>query len=119
MSPFEQAQQVYEREPCARTFCEDLYHHLQHGWVVSTPTVFGMCRPVQHDWPAAWLREPWRTDPAGDCWMIWLLAGDLAKAMASLPDQRAFMAYERENQIRVLPMQRIWRGLVARAGTLS
>ena len=43
--------------------------------------------------------------------MIWLLAGDLAEAMGKLPDQRAFMAYERDNELRVFPMQRIWRGL--------
>src|SRR5689334_6772592 len=57
MTPFLQAAAVYEREPCARTFEEDLYLHLMHGTVISTPEVFAMVRPVFSRWPVESLKD--------------------------------------------------------------
>jgi hypothetical protein len=97
MSPFDQAAEVYEREPCARSFDEDLFHHLRHGYVISTPQFFALLRPVQRDWPIAWLREPWRIDRQGNCWWLWLLAGDLVAGAQALPFPLPYIGYEREN----------------------
>lgn len=105
MPPFHAAQAVYEREPCARPFYEDLHHHLEHGHVISSPALFAMARTVYHDWPHEWLRQPWRTAPDGDCWMVWLVAGDLSEAFARQPFPLPWLAYERGNVMRVVRMR--------------
>ena len=99
MTPFDQAAAVYDREPCARTFEADLLLHFQHGYVVSTPEAFAMVRRVNHDWPEDRLRQPWETHPQGDCWFVWLLAGDMALTTRWLPCELAWLGYERQNRV--------------------
>lgn len=114
-SIYEQARAVYDREPCARSFEEDLWHHFQHGYVVCTPTAFAMVRIVRSDWPMEWLREPWRIDADGDCWWIWLLSGDVAETVSWLPFPKKHIAFERGNQSRVLCYEKFTRRLQRRA----
>lgn len=97
MTPLTLAMAVYESEPCARTFEEDLWHHLVHGYVVSTPEAFAMVRIVNRHWPIDLLRQPWQTDPAGSMWWIWSLAGDLSVAARWLPAPLEWIGFEREN----------------------
>lgn len=111
MTAYDQARAVYDREPCARSFEEDLWFHLQHGYVYSSPTCFGMAREVNHDWPASRLLAPWETQPGGDCWMVWLLAGDAQEAVAKLPHSKPFLAFERTNVARVVKAERFFRRL--------
>lgn len=99
MTPFEQAAAVYDREPCARNFEQDLLLHLQFGYVVSTPEAFAMVRRVRHDWPDERLREPCATAADGDCWFVWLLAGDLALTTRWLPCELPWLGYERNNRV--------------------
>lgn len=102
MTAFERAQIVYLTEPCARSFNDDLGHHLVHGYVWSSPTCFVMFRPVQSTWPLDMLRAPWETDPAGDCWWVWLLAGDTREAISKMPFAMPRIGFERQNEPRVL-----------------
>jgi hypothetical protein len=96
MPPFSDAAAVYDREPCARSFEHDLYLHFLHDTVLSTPEVFVMLRPVCRDWPVEWLHDPQRTDPNGDAWWIWLLAGDAAPVWALHPP-KPWVGFERDN----------------------
>lgn len=100
-SPVEQAAAVYRREPCARTFREDLEFYLINGWVVSTPTVFAMARPVasgasyqqitgHHVFPMT----------EADAWLIYLLAGSMADAWHYLPFDLPKVMLERGNVLR-------------------
>lgn len=108
-TPLELALAVYETEPCARSFGEDLWHHLERGYVVSTPEALALARPVWRDWPLDRLRRPWESDPAGDCWWIWLLAGRMDVAMQWLPEPKKWLAYERGNSPRFFHHERFFR----------
>ena len=109
LSPYLTAAAVYDREPCARTFEEDLFLHLTLGHVVSTPTLFAMFRPVHRDWPLHRLRNPMDSDPAGDCWWIWLAAGDLAQLFAFPASPKKWVAFERANSPRFWSYDRLRR----------
>jgi 5-methylcytosine-specific restriction endonuclease McrA len=80
-SPITQAKLVYLKEPCARSFWNDLNAHLLNGYVHSTPTMFIMGRPVRHNAPRKELVNPWFVFPREewDAWMVYLAAGNLAE----------------------------------------
>lgn len=101
MTPVEQAAAVYQREPCARTFREDLEAHLLNGYVFSTPTVFVMGRLVQRDAEPALIVDPWHRFEDGDCWLVYLAAGNLAEIPRFIPSPKKYVAWERENSLRV------------------
>lgn len=102
MTPFEQARMVYTKEPCARSFDEDLFLHLENGWVVGTPDFFVMARPVFSWAPAGEVVNPAvKFYGRCDCWHIYLCAGDMAKALAFLPYKLPFVSVERKNKLRV------------------
>jgi hypothetical protein len=111
MSPFETARQVYAQEPCARTFDEDLTLHLQHGFVFSTPRYFIMGRPVIRAADAQHIVDPRHIFTAEDCdtWHIYLLAGDPTPAWDIMPWPLAWFSFERRNELRFYPVDRIKR----------
>ena len=101
MTPYHQAREVYNREPCARTFEEDLVAHLENGYVINTPEVFGMFRPVNIDWPEPDILDASRRNCIiGNCWHIWIAAGDLSQFMGFLPYPLPFISFERKNRLR-------------------
>ncbi len=82
MTPYEQAKQIYEKEPCANTFEEDLAYYLEVGCVVSLPDVFAMARQVD------------------DAWHVGAYAGDLKKAFDYLPFYLPYIQFERRNKLK-------------------
>lgn len=111
LTPYERARRVYETEACARSFEEDVFLHLQHGYVIARPDAFAMARPVWKHWSYRELASPWIVAPEGDCWWIWLLAGDMREAMKWLPDaHRPWVGYERVNVPRFVRRERLVRG---------
>ena len=97
---------MYASEPCARTLEADLILHARFGYVVSTPTALAMGRPVWRHWPYSRLADPSQVDPAGDCWWIWLLAGNAREALRWIPEQREWIGYERLNQPRFFKLSK-------------
>jgi hypothetical protein len=111
MTPFQLAQQVYEHEPCRRPFWEDFYLHLQRGIVLATPDVFMMARSVSRFTLfhySALAYDPAHTEPDGDCWHIWLLAGDPRGVFDMFP-RKDWLAWERGNVLRVWPYDTVRR----------
>lgn len=111
MTPFEKACQVYLREPCARTFGEDLHAHLLRGTVISTPAFFAMYRPVDsradpedivNPWHNSWGREP-------DCWHCYLLSGCVASFLLSEVSEMPYCSFERGNRLRIHPWSYVRR----------
>ena len=118
VSAVERAAAVYQQEPCARTFREDLEAHLLHGMVWSTPTAFIMARRVCRDWPPEVIVNPWLPDGETElkwnpelcnCAHIYLAAGDIAQFF-NLPHQGIeWVSFERQNRLRFHKLSRIKR----------
>jgi hypothetical protein len=101
MIPAVEAAKVYEQERCARTFEDDLFLHLQYGFVFSTPTAFIMGRPVRHDANAAEIKDPTIqfTDPDG--WWVYLAAGEsIPLFFEHEPYALPWIGWERKNKPR-------------------
>lgn len=96
MDPYQAARLLYSREPCARSFEEDLLAHFHTGTVVSTPTVFGLIRPVLRAGEPEEIVNPWMYFHRADCWHVYLAAGNLADLE---PFLRGFewVSFERKN----------------------
>jgi len=97
-------------------FTRDVSLHLQHGYVVSTPTGFGMARPIDSSWRDDVARQAdiTQSDPSGDTWFIWMVAGDLAEVMSFLPSPKMWLAFARHGLPRWVEAERILRHEIAR-----
>jgi hypothetical protein len=111
MAPIESAMLVYATEPCYRTFQEDLTLHLLHGYVISTPEVFIMGRPVNKDAEHRLITDPtvWFYDP--DCWLVHLAAGDINQFFRHEPYQLEWFGWQRANKLRFYNRRNVARML--------
>lgn len=100
MTPYQQARAVYESEPCARTMAEDMVAHFERGYVVNTPEVFLMFRPVSRDGNPDEIVNPWRFFPHPDCWHVYLAAGDASQFHRHFPYDLPWVSFERKNRLR-------------------
>ena len=116
MSPFEQAREVYLREPCARTFEEDLILHLRFGYVISTPEVFLMFRPVRRMADHDKIVNPMFRFMRPNCWHVYLAAGDPTQFYKHFPFPLEWVSGERENKLRVYRFQKIAEKLSSQHG---
>lgn len=109
MTPYRQAQQVYEREWCARSFREDVELHHEHGFVYSTPSFFVMGRPVAIGAGEDVILQPYLTFARElcDCWHIYLMAGDTARAWDILPFELPFISFQRRNSLKIWQLAQI------------
>jgi hypothetical protein len=114
--PAEIAAGVYQREPCARSFREDLEAHLRNGYVFSTPEYFVMGRVVSSSAPPEEIVDPWIrfAEADADAWLIYLLAGDVRKAFEVLPHPLPRIGWERSNALRFWPLAKFQRILLAK-----
>ena len=111
MSPYEQAMEVYAREPSVRTFDLDLQLHHRHGFVFSTPEFFIMGRAVVKSAEPRRIVDPTHLWPKAecDCWHIYLMAGDHRAAWSIMPWPLPWFSFERKNELRLYPVSRIKR----------
>lgn len=102
MTPYEEAAAVYDREPCARSFREDLELHLLNGYVLSGPEFFVLARPVNSQDTVERMVDPAWVWPVEDCdaWWIYLFAGDLKQALGHFPFPMKWIGWERQNALR-------------------
>jgi hypothetical protein len=107
MTAVELAASVYEREPCARTFQEDVEAHLLNGYVFSTPHFFVMGRVVLSSAAREDIVDPWVRFDTGDAWLVYLMAGDMRRALAMLPHDLPRIGWERENVLRFWPLAKV------------
>ena len=107
MTPAVRASQV----PSHAGFTSDLAAHFAHGLVIATPDYFIMARPVRRDAEPEALLDPWHSFTAPDAWMVWLAAGDLRKAMASLwpihGGGKVWLAFQTDGPARFVKVTRL------------
>jgi len=95
MTPYDQAAQLYREQPQPRTFGEDLVAHMKTGWVISTPTSFVMGREIMLQGNRDLIADPWYQFQHGDCWLIYLFAGELPNILDFIPHKRDWIAFQR------------------------
>jgi hypothetical protein len=102
MTPLEQAAAVYLREPCKGSFYSDIRAHQFTGYVIDEPDFFAMGRPVPRCADESLILDPWHAFELAECdaWLVWLVAGDAAKAWQAFPYPLPWVGYERENKLR-------------------
>lgn len=101
MTPVQRAAAVYQREPCARSFQEDLEAHLLHGYVYSTREAFLMARPVWSKGPVENIINPWfNAFSHYDTWHVYLYAGELAQPFQVAPYPLRYVSWEKRNKLR-------------------
>lgn len=82
-------------------FTGALLLHLHHGYVYSSPTAFAMARPVALSWTPEELSTVAKTDPDGDAWFVWAVAGDMREALSKLPFPKKWLAFCRRGSPRI------------------
>lgn len=104
--PFEQARAVYDREPCARSFNEDLEAHFLNGVVASNKLYFVMMRKVNVEWSDKKIVNPfYETQPSdfANCWHVYLMAGSmkwLFHDLLKIYPSYSWVSYERRNVLK-------------------
>lgn len=107
MTPAEHAAAVYSRESCARTFREDVEAHMLNGYVVSTPEMFVLFRPVNWMNGTSAIVDPWFEHEECDTWHIYLFAGDVTNLGKHIPYPLPRVSFERNNVLRVFSYDRL------------
>lgn len=113
MTPYERAVKAAAESPFEDTFAADVATHLMVGVVISTPDYYLMARPVGSDWSEDRMLDPWQTDPAGDCWFIWAVAGDWPRAATdglTSCGRKPFLCFHRRGVIRLVETGRVIPG---------
>lgn len=109
-SPAYRAAVDYGRAPGDFTFHEALEAHLVNGYVVSSPDVFILARPVDRTAPSELLTNPAYTFQDPDAWFIYLMAGDVFSCWHYYPIHYNWVGWQRRgNEIRFYPMEQIKR----------
>lgn len=101
MSPYEIAA-TWHQDNCPEVpFRHVLEAHLFHGHVLSNPEVFVLVRQVRREWPAVRLLDPWDTCEAGDCWHVWLWAGEVGDWRKLVPWALPWISFHRGEELKV------------------
>lgn len=101
MTPYETAKASYT-DPEETSLAEDLVAHLQCGYVVSTPEIFILLRPVDSKADYDTRTNMWHRfdESVCDTWYIWMMAGSVAAVAKSLPFQLPFIEFARRGKDR-------------------
>lgn len=102
MTPYLTAFEEYEKHDRGVSWTDALDFHLQRGAVISTPEAFVMARPVRWDWEDDLHTMLGPVANAGDCWHVWVVAGDLQEVMKLAHRHGVrWVTYQRHAQDRV------------------
>jgi len=98
LTPYERMVALYRERPTEEPFSNYVEWHLRNGFVFSRPDFFIMGRPVIK-WAAPELIvDLTHRFPSShcDCWYIFAMAGNMAKAWTIMPWELPWFAWERD-----------------------
>jgi hypothetical protein len=95
MTPAEQAAELCRARDAS--FREELEAHLLNGWVISTPEVFLLGRPVPRSADAADLRAVYPPEEC-DAWFVWLGVGSAERLLALMPYDLPWIGWHRQGR---------------------
>lgn len=110
MTPLDLAFQVYLEHPTKRTLAGDLSAHLQHGYVLGTPTGLVLGRPVPRNADPALIVTAEHAFDQGicDCWHVWLGVGNWQEILLyHLPYRLPWMSWERRFRLRFHKLENV------------
>lgn len=99
MTPHEQTVELYR--PSHLSFEDDLEDHVQNGgYVIMTPDVHILARPIRRDWMPERIAKSSEVEPraSADCWFVWLLCGSLKEAVKYLPYHLPWFGFSQKGQ---------------------
>ena len=100
---------AHDRDRSPRSFGEDLFLHLEHGYVISGPEFFVMGRAVRRDATYGAITSPWIDHKDPDCWWVYLASGDVRKFSRAMPYPLPWIGFERDNVPAFYATERILR----------
>jgi len=100
MTPIETARHLLASDPGPHDFTTLLLKHLERGLVYSSPTAFGMARPVDIHAGYELVTDPFATFEHPNAWWVYLASGDVAELLSKLPFHLQFIGWERKQVAR-------------------
>ena len=105
--PYERAARWHIAHCPHTPFVQVVEAHFFSGVVVSTPDIFVLARRVGHDWDEVRLLDIGQADPAGDCWHVWLFAGNLPQLPAADMLRLPWVTFHRGHRLVLLRSARV------------
>lgn len=106
-------QRWYEEhsDEVARPLLEDMQTYLVNGFVLSTPYLFIMARPVKHDASYTDIINPYYTfrQEDRDCWHVSAAAGDISRIWEYYPVDYEWAHWVNKGRVYVQKMDRARR----------
>lgn len=80
---------------------EDVQLHLANGYVIGTPWLLALARPVNHLDVVANIVDPSCHYDSFDCWHIYFAAGEVMELVRCLPYPLPWISYERRGNLNI------------------
>jgi len=108
-APSIQARRIYDREDTFRSFKDDLDLHLLNGYVISTPELFVMARPVPRIAARNAICDPAVTWPTYycSCWHVHIYAGKLPLLFTLLPYELPYGSFQKRDRLRFYTLNQL------------
>jgi hypothetical protein len=101
MTPYQIARATHRRDPDNDPWEEVLHAHLLTGYVISTPEVFLMFRPVDSRANPLEFDRPWISYSTPDQWHVYMASGDISQMVPFFPPVFDTISMVRKNRLRV------------------
>lgn len=89
-----------------RPFIQDVHAYLANGYVLSTPKLFIMARPVCRNAPASDIANLLHRFDNPDCWHVQAAAGDMSLIWECCPLDLPYARWVHNGRVITLPMER-------------
>lgn len=105
MSPLEQLAALYNSQETTRTLWRDIELHLQHGYLIKTPTYIAMGKAIVRWMSEEEIKDPECEIPEGyekhaDAWYIYAFAGSACNFTSFVPYVLPYVAWHRRGKLR-------------------
>lgn len=105
MSPLEQLAALYNSQDTVRTLWRDIELHLQHGYLIKTPTYIIMGKPIVRWMSEEEMKDPECEIPEGyedhaDAWYIYAFVGSACNFTSFVPYMLPYVAWHKRGTLR-------------------
>lgn len=101
-TPYQRARDRHLLERTRFAFEEAIDAHGRTGYVIVTPEIFLLVRPVDSLADPLLFDDPYVEFEDPDCWHVYLAAGDITQMPLYVPSPMPFISFVRKNRLRLL-----------------